>query len=499
MNERMIRIDNFFKHLININVNLNVESILNELKKCEIEANKLGKVDGLHEKLIDDYRETKTINVFKYQEKEPFCHLINLFPDNERWEKISKITSIKKTTLGRKTSPNKDPIKLYISLDKEHLYKGAKMIFNYLVDENIEHISNVANSIRTDNIIVRVFNKKDAEKLINFINTNPYLNQGHLKTNPFLMNIGIVGIAQDNYNSYYNVLAAFIKEYLYNYKKNNKLDKVNGSDFYNFVANYNIENEEFIKDARKTSNINYENDVKYIKEIQNLLLINLTSNNIDDFYNHFKAVRGNKNALNNKKSIIETIIKAFNATKIKYGLEAAQNGMIRFLQTGDGIGITRIISTEENVREELIAIGKDKCKEEILKYTKAKNIIEAVTKLDEAKKEKNNNQDYNQIIKLLREAFNATLEKYGMEQAVYAMKLFLESNFSKYITRYDSNNKEIRDNIKSLRQEVIQSSIKKYIEENELQLIDNDYIKTILTDFQMKASLNIINNGAKKK
>jgi len=494
----MVRIDKFFKHLISININLNVESILNELKKYEIEENKLGKVDGIHEKLINDYRETKTINVFKYQEKEPFCHLINLFPDNERWEKIAKITSIKKTTPGRKTSPNKDPIKLYLSLDKEHLFKGSKIIFNYLVDENIEHISNVANSIRTDNIIIRVFNKKDAEKIINFVNTHPYLNQGHLKTNPFLMNVGIVGLAQDNYNSYYNVVAAFIKEYLKDCKKKNKLDSVNRINFYEFVANYNINNEEFIKDARKTSNINYENDVKYIKEIQNLLLINMASNNIDDFYNHFKSVRGNKHSLNSK-SVIETIIKAYDETKLKYGKEAAQNGILHFLQTGEGIGITRMIPTGENIREELIEIGKDKCKEEILKYTKAKKIVEAVYILDEVKKEKTNNQDYNQIIKLLREAFNATLEKYNMEQAVYAMKLFLENNFSRFITRYDSNNNEIRDNVKLLRQEVIKSSIKKYIKENNLQMIENDYIKTILNDFQTKASFDIINNGTKKK
>ena len=188
MNERVVRIDSFLKKLANYQGSLSIKVIIDELRKLDIPKDKQGLVDRIHEELRKEYENNQNTSVYKYNEQAEYCYAVNLYQGNIRWNKISRLAT-KKGASDKSSSINFDPIKIYLNLDKNHLTKGAKIILDFLSNEDIEHITNIANSVRTDSIIIKVFNEKDAERVINFINTNPYLNESPLKPNPLISRI----------------------------------------------------------------------------------------------------------------------------------------------------------------------------------------------------------------------------------------------------------------------------------------------------------------------
>ena len=110
-------------------------------------------------------------------------------------------------------------IKLYIPLDKKHVAKGSKMIFEYIKSLGIEHESKVADDVRNDNVVVRL-RKKDvryAMDIINFVTTNKYLSKGLNKTNPFVPTINGIGYIEEvgiEY-SYNTCLEKYLDNYIY--------------------------------------------------------------------------------------------------------------------------------------------------------------------------------------------------------------------------------------------------------------------------------------------
>ena len=461
MNERIVRIDSFLKKLSNYPGRLSIKAIINELRLLDIPKDKQGQVTGIHEELKKEYENSQNTSIYKYNAQADYCYAVNLYQGNIRWDKISRLAT-KKGSQEKISSTNFDPIKIYLNLDKEHISKGAKIILDYLSNEDIEHITNIANSVRTDGIIIKVFNEKDAEKVINFINTNSYLNESPLKPNPFLMTSGIVGLAQDNFNTYYNVLATLIMAYLNECKRQE--DKIPGFEgFKNFVSEFDLE-----KAGLR------EIDLRYVAEVKNLIMINLTSNNLEDFYRHFHSVKGNEDAIYQEEkdqSIISIIIKAYAATKNSHGEENAKSNMIEFLKTDDAAYITRENESGEQIRETIRRIHNEACIDELLRYTRSNNIEDAVNVLASMEK-------YNGILETLQVEFNKKYEEKGPEEAIRTFKLAMEK-YSKEKEDDGSPSKTKLD-----------EAIKMYIRFNNLQLVDNDPQKTIILDFERRASLN---------
>lgn len=125
---------------------------------------------------------------------------------------------------------NDTEIKLYVPLDKEHIYNGAVSIFRFLDDNNIKHQSKVANTVRSDDIVIRVSNREDALKVIEFVNNNKYLKEGAIDTNPFVIKEGNVGLSHDATKSYNYETANLIHSFL-----QTGLSSVN--DFKNYANN----------------------------------------------------------------------------------------------------------------------------------------------------------------------------------------------------------------------------------------------------------------------
>lgn len=252
-----------------------------------------------------------------------------------------------------RNKPNIDPIKIYVALKPEYLAQGANQIFKFLSDNNIKHRSKIGRVLRDDNIVIRVYDLKEAKKLIDFINNNKFLVAGRMDVSPFCFQEGIVGLAMDNYLSYNSVVCFLISKYLEYKKMMHQLDIVDCQDLYNFVQKFDLRqsfvNGEigFIKSAA---------DLMVVNEIRGLFAKSLISNDINDLYRHYYSVSKNKhlvndmnktndNNMNNQKpsnKMLEDLLTAMKGTATKYDEAWVYNALRQFLMNGDMCGFTRM-------------------------------------------------------------------------------------------------------------------------------------------------------------
>ena len=132
---------------------------------------------------------------------------------------------------------NGNEIKLYIPIDYNHIEEGANQLFDFMAANNIEHQSKIASIIRNDNLVVRVNTKEDAQKIVNFVNSNPYIQEGMIKVNPFLPNYNGIGITMDNSESFNMVLCRIINSFLTCLKNNNRLDLFTVDQLNKYIVN----------------------------------------------------------------------------------------------------------------------------------------------------------------------------------------------------------------------------------------------------------------------
>jgi len=131
-------------------------------------------------------------------------------------------------------APKTGFIKIYLSLDDDHLCEGVKQLFSYLEQENISHTSKATSHARADNIIIRI-DANDTEslkKIYNFVQNNSYIQSGMNQINPFIPNVGKLGVMTDDGRSYNSQLSQLIATYVNNYAVESNIDF---SDFSKFV------------------------------------------------------------------------------------------------------------------------------------------------------------------------------------------------------------------------------------------------------------------------
>ena len=127
---------------------------------------------------------------------------------------------------------------MYVPLDQAHLQKGADYIFDFISKNGIEHQSKIARMIRNDDIVIRVNTKEDAEKVMEYIHSNPYIMEGLMRVNPFLANNNGIGLAMDNNFSYNDTVCEAIAGY-YNYlKRYNRMDLFNVDGLNNYIKQF---------------------------------------------------------------------------------------------------------------------------------------------------------------------------------------------------------------------------------------------------------------------
>ena len=144
----------------------------------------------------DRYKNTRSIDVFCSPDWPYFCQFVHDLPASDGF------------------------IKLYINIDKDHIFRAANELFDYIKSTGIKHQSKIAKNIRSDNIVIRLplDDMDSAKKIISYVNSSPYIKAGMNKVNPFVPSINGVGYMTESGISYNSELSEQISNYL-NYLK----------------------------------------------------------------------------------------------------------------------------------------------------------------------------------------------------------------------------------------------------------------------------------------
>lgn len=242
-------------------------------------------------KWIDEFNNVENINVFCSIYWRYFCQFKNCdLVDNN----------------------NKDYVKVYIPLDYNHIYEGVKIIFTFLAESNIKHVSKVCSNIRFDDVVVRLNNLEDARKLQAFIDNNRYIQEGFIKPNPFAFSKNGVSYAFDSSLSYNFYIASLIDDYIKKISKDTgkTINDVNLSSFYSYI-DYISSN---VSEIKRILKFKYEDDANDSNKVidayfvVDLLKKSLVSNNLNDYdqaYLNFCNVdrkRGISNIVSDEKN-----------------------------------------------------------------------------------------------------------------------------------------------------------------------------------------------------
>ena len=128
-----------------------------------------------------------------------------------------------------------EPIKMYMSLGKDESLYFLYSLMKFCEDNRILHNSKLSDSIRTDDIVLRVYSLNDAEKIAEYIkNCGVKLNN----PNPFCLTEGEIGYAMDSGESYNKYVAETIERYI---SQINDINEVGYESFKEYVDSLEID------------------------------------------------------------------------------------------------------------------------------------------------------------------------------------------------------------------------------------------------------------------
>lgn len=205
MEQFLIRIYQIAKE--NLDVILNDSLVYNELCKYELSSSDIGE-NNEYVNCADLFKKwtDRNKNVGSLQKGLTVFHQLS-------WPHFLQFFSNGDDIYFHK---NRDFIKLYIPIKYNKLEESVNILFDYICDSKIRHLSKVADMVRTDNVIVRLA-KDDIEsalKIIDFIHQNDVLKNSLNKTNPFIPTINGIGFMYETGISYNQEMAILIAQYL---------------------------------------------------------------------------------------------------------------------------------------------------------------------------------------------------------------------------------------------------------------------------------------------
>ncbi|MEG1048725.1 MAG: hypothetical protein RSA15_05505 [Bacilli bacterium] len=421
MINRFDRIDEFLIHIASIalssaNLEITPKLVYGELVTYGIEEN--SKINTIFKVWTENYKFRNNIQVFIADNYKYFCQFTN------RLEEI-----------------NKECIKLYIPQDKKHIQKSVIKIFDFLENNNIKHISKIAEDFRLDNIVIRVEELNDANQIATFINNDKYILEGLISPNPFAMNDTNIAYSVDGKASYNNEVSKYISGYINKLKKQNRLHLVSLDDFKIFVNH--IYNNIFIKGKEldgycKSRNIksNYVNKLMSHMEVTELIILSLDKNkNLNDFVTHYNKVNNGEYKKNLYNFMVKNVNLYFNETEIittlkqkeklleeaiientkKYGIDFTVKAIQYYIKTNDPKMFTKTNSIRSRIIDNLqgidiVKIIKQGGETDIRKYVLNSISINYLSLSQE----------------ILEKASIETFKKYGKSQMKYALELAIK-------------------------------------------------------------------------
>lgn len=371
------------------------------------------------ENWINRYKNNPKINVFVSPSFKYFCQFLS---NDDKARQVP------------------DHIKVYVPLDPEHIEQGSNMIFDFLTQNNISHLSKIGKDTRIDDIVIRLANKEGAIKLINFVSSNNYIQEGLLKSNPFTLNVNNLAIACDGKISYNETIAILLQLYITNKRQENSLNEVNVNDFYEFVHNYYKKvfvNKTHIHRLKTDFNVDINNKklvINYMNVLELILKANNNNFSFTDFLIHYNNCIGNnvqtkkqnkfyetkkmgEVELNNMtKEIIQTLLKTYKDER------TARDYLSSYICYNDA----RYLTKEYGLREK---VTNSNYRESLLKYLKEHNLD-----LNGYLKNLNITKSIN-ITDMLKELISVMSLKHGKDYAVKGVIAYIKTGNENYITR----------------------------------------------------------------
>ncbi len=319
-------------------------------------------------------------------------------------------------------------IKLYIPLDLEHLEEGATRIFNFLDQSNIKHASKISKAVRVDNVIIRLRNTdyESANRIINFINNDPYLKEGLNKVNPLIPTIGGIGYMQEHGNSYNSDISTYIT---YFFEDCLKRDIEPSGDLFR----------RYLSECEK-HNIPINGQQRFDTSILDVF---------EEAYTGKKTNRLNPLINNMQKNAL--IMDALKTTYFKYGLaqvKAALREIIGRCNYGYISNGNANIKYREELKDKVAPRDFEHFIEEFLMMSKIENIDEM--SINQQIDVFCNISFSDQLPYILDEICGVTLENHGQEQVESAINNFIYSGSSRFFSRFSKNDKTVnqRDKLK---------------------------------------------------
>ncbi len=397
--------DTFLKHIHTIvksnpELSMNSDIIYNELK-----FNNLKKLE------VDKYSQGISVEHFFENWRQRFIGRKNLkaFRDEVRFPYFFQFVNPIKHDTG-------EYIKLYIPLDYEHLYEGVNQIFDFLDKEGIEHESIVSSQMRVDNVIIRLRadDFDNANKIIDFITSNSKIKGGLNRVNPFVPSRKGIGIMCEHGNSYNRDISKLICSYM-DYCKINNINETSAEEFRKYI---------------KSSC--YDMSVLDTFELA---------------YNGHSRVNTNEGILNgplSEEQKYSLFLDTLRETYKKYGIKQIKSAIVNAINDGDygffirGTGNTKY---RENLRkfvsgEDIFNMINDR-----LKLFMDPNAISI--SIDGVASQFCDILFSDELVFMLDEISNVTLESRGKEQLEFALNQFLYTGKTSAFSRYRNGDTSI--------------------------------------------------------
>ena len=387
---RIEEIDSFLKYIYEIkksnpNFAINEHLVYREMERYGLKEEDLSKnralssVEDLFPKWQERYRSHNGIDVIRAENWRYFLQFTNdYFYDDEY-------------------------LKLYIPIDKNHLYEGANILFDYIESLGVSHVSKIAQEIRSDNVIVRL--KKDdydsAMKIIDFVTNNQYLKNGLNKTNPFIPTVKGIGIMRESGISYNGDMSRFIAAYITESYRMDKND-VSINDFNSWYSSHS-----------------------YNQELNKI---------------YFNYLAEEKVELSNNKKInllLDSLIETFK----KYGYSHI-NRALKDCGNGDYGHITRGGRTTPRYRQLLSKyVSSDFIRNYVIS-TSSKIFHKKYDDYDSAVDDFTNYLFEDALSIMFDSISIVTLEKYGEDHLKTAIETYVQTGYPGFFSRYKSDNYE---------------------------------------------------------
>lgn len=392
-------------------------------------------IENYFERFINNFRNVPNANVFVAANWSYFCQFVN-------------------DPAGSMYDTN--PIKIYIPLRKEHIEENVNKIITFMAKNNIIHRSKLAKKVRVDDLVLRVRDKNDATKVINYINST-IPKEDLYECNPFCINEGNVGLTMDRYMSYNEVLSKYICLYINNcYFKNEVasyesfkeymqtnlrllISKRNKNTILRFKSqgDYRLSDEEFLANVKEITTLIVRNLEQANKEYMYQLHDELNTPgyfdkevsyyspyNRDNYVNYNANVNQKSTPITNNNEDRELLIEIIKITSEKYGIAKTKNLLNGYREERYVKAITRT----NNLREK---VASSPTFYDYITNLSTKELNEMIEKYSEQKEtdyyQQEIIQDNENNEKLLISLAETMIKKYGFEKAFYFINAYRES------------------------------------------------------------------------